>query len=126
MKKLVILAVSGLLLAAPAAAQDRLDRDIDQLRGYGQYDRYDGYDRYRSNSYDSYGRYGQYGGYRTYDDRYDRPNSWGGSYRQEPGPRYGYSDGDRQYDRRTGIVRLYRDGSDYCFYRGDRRNGWSC
>lgn len=44
---------------------------------------------------------------RRYDRRYDRP---------------------RHYDRPRGrqIVREQRRGPDWCYYRGDRRHGWTC
>ena len=135
MKMLGFLALGGFLAIAPAGAQDRLDRDIDQLRGYSThgaessyYGSNDGYDRYRGqrhsdrigNDDDRYGRYD----YGRYDQ--DRANSWGSSYRQEPRPLPGYDNGDRQLNRRSGIVREYRRGKDYCYYRGDPGNGWAC
>ena len=116
MKTLAILAVGSLLLATPAAAQDRWDRDLDHMRGYGHHNEYDPYSRH---DYDRYSRYGY--------DRYDRPNTWGGSYSgDDVVRRYGRDGTVRDIDRSSGIVREYRRGKDYCYYRGDRQSGWSC
>ena len=116
MKTFAILALGGLLLATPTAAQDRWDRDLDQMRGYGQYHQYDPYSRS-----DRYDRYGQYR------SDYDRPNTWGGSYSgDDVVRRYGRDGTVRDVDRSSGVVREYRKGNDYCYYRGDYRRGWSC
>ena len=144
MKKLAILAFGSLLLAAPVTAQDRLDRDMDALRGYGTHDAYrsDFYDRSRNHGrYDGYNWYGRSGGTdRYWSDRYYDPypsaNTWGGSYSgpaysgqaygSDGGPKPGFRHGETSFDRRTGIAREYRDGKDWCYYRGDYHRGWVC
>ena len=115
MKKLATFALGGFLLATPTAAQspEAFISNMMDMMQQAQSDRWDrDYDRsrYREDYYRDY----------------ERGNTYGGSYGQDSGPRYGFSDGDRHYDRRSGTVREYRDGKDYCYMRGDRRNGWSC